>query len=97
MGLVHPPLPRDEFGGGDFPAFAWDPEGRPPFARTGEVDSIDGFVMVLSPWAVRELRFDESLGKIHGYDFDLCLQVRDAGTKGGDRRPARHPSPLAGC
>ena len=36
---------------------------------------------MLSPWAVRELRFDESLGQLHGYDFDFCLQVRAAGRK----------------
>ena len=46
-----------------------------------EVDSIDGLIMVLSPWAVRELRFDESLGKLHGYDFDICMQARAAGKK----------------
>ena len=44
----------------------------------GEVDSIDGFVMVLSLWAVRNLRFDESLGKLHGYDFDICMQAKAA-------------------
>src|SRR5438477_61536 len=54
----------------------------PSFAQTGEVDSLDGFVMVLSPWAVRELRFDESLGtSLHGYDFDFCCQARAAGKK----------------
>ena len=36
---------------------------RPPFARTGEVDVVDGFLLVLSPWVVRNLRFDESLGR----------------------------------
>jgi hypothetical protein len=30
---------------------------------------------------VRNLRFDESLGQFHGYDLDLCLQVRAAGRK----------------
>jgi hypothetical protein len=30
---------------------------------------------------MRELRFDESLGKIHGYDFDFCMQTRAAGKK----------------
>jgi hypothetical protein len=45
------------------------------------VDAIDGFVMAMSPWAVRELRFDESLGKLHGYDLDMCLQARAAGRK----------------
>jgi hypothetical protein len=47
----------------------------------GEVDVIDGFIMVLSPWAVRELRFDESLGRLHGYDLDICMQARAAGKK----------------
>jgi hypothetical protein len=70
-----------EFGGGDFPAISWRPEAAPSYATTGEVDSIDGFVMVLSPWAVRELRFDESLGQLHGYDFDICMQARAAGKK----------------
>jgi hypothetical protein len=36
---------------------------------------------VLSPWAVRGLRFDESLGRLHGYDFDICMQARAAGRK----------------
>jgi len=70
-----------EYGGGDFPAISWRPEAVPSYVTTGEVDSIDGFVMVLSPWAVRELRFDESLGKLHGYDFDICMQARAAGKK----------------
>ena len=33
------------------------------------------------PWAVRNIRFDEALGRFHGYDFDFCLQVREAGRK----------------
>jgi GT2 family glycosyltransferase len=36
---------------------------------------------VISPWAARNLRFDESMGRFHGYDFDFCLQVRAAGRK----------------
>ena len=72
-----------EYGGGELPAFGMHPERVPPpaYARTGEVDTLDGFLLVLSPWAVRNLRFDESLGQFHGYDFDFCLQVRDAGRK----------------
>jgi len=70
-----------EFGGGDLPAFAWDPEQLPPSARLGPVDTVDGFLIGLSPWVVRNLRFDESLGALHGYDFDFCLQVREAGRK----------------
>jgi hypothetical protein len=67
--------------GEEFPSFSWDPEELPPYARLGEVDTVDGFVMGLSPWAVRNIRFDESLGQLHGYDFDYCLQVREAGKK----------------
>jgi hypothetical protein len=70
-----------ELGGGELPAFAWNGAEMPAYARTSEVDTVDGFVMGLSPWTVRNVRFDESLGPLHGYDFDFCLQVRDAGHK----------------
>lgn len=70
-----------EFGGGDLEAFAWDSDHLEPTARMGEVDTVDGFVLGLSPWTVRNVRFDESLGRLHGYDFDYCLQVREAGKK----------------
>jgi len=71
----------DEHGGGDLTAFSWAWNEAPPYARTGEVDTLDGFLLVLSPWTVRNIRFDESLGLLHGYDFDFCLQVREAGRK----------------
>jgi hypothetical protein len=70
-----------ELGGGDLPAFSWHGEEQPPYARIGEVDTVDGFVLALSPWTVRNIRFDESLGQLHGYDFDFCLQVREAGKR----------------
>jgi len=71
-----------ELGGGEFPSLSWTNAEEPPsFTRTGEVDSVDGFVMAVSPWAVENLRFDESLGKLHGYDFDFCMQARAAGKK----------------
>jgi hypothetical protein len=70
-----------ELGGGELPAFAYDGGPMPAYATTGEVDTVDGFVLVLSPWVIRNVRFDESLGQLHGYDFDFCLQVRDAGRK----------------
>jgi hypothetical protein len=70
-----------EHGGGDLPAFSWKADEMPPYAQTGEVDTVDGFLMALSPWVVRNIRFDESLGQLHGYDFDFCLQVRAAGKK----------------
>jgi hypothetical protein len=71
----------EEHGGGDLPAFSWHWHEAPPYARTGEVDTLDGFLLVLSPWAIENIRFDESLGQLHGYDFDFCLQVRHAGKK----------------
>jgi Glycosyltransferase like family len=68
--------------GEEFPSLSWDPDDMPPYVRLGEVDTVDGFVMGLSPWTVRNIRFDESLGQLlHGYDFDFCLQVREAGRK----------------
>jgi hypothetical protein len=84
----------DEHGGGDLPAFSWEWADAPPYARTGEVDTVDGFVLVLSPWAVRSLRFDESLGRFHGYDLDFCLQARAAGRKvvTADLRAIHHHS-----
>jgi GT2 family glycosyltransferase len=83
-----------EFGGGEIPAFSWISEAMPPFARTGEVDSIDGFVMGLSPWVIQNLRFDESLGQQHGYDLDICMQARAAGKKvvTADMRVIHHHS-----
>ncbi len=71
----------EEHGGGDLPAFSWDWSEAPPYARIGEVDSLDGFLLILSPWAVRNVRFDEALSDFHGYDLDFCLQVREAGKK----------------
>jgi hypothetical protein len=71
----------EEMGGGEIPAVSWRSDRVPSYARTGEVDAVDGFVLGLSPWAVRNLSFDESLGRHHGYDLDLCLQARAAGKK----------------
>ena len=65
----------------EIPRLSWNGEALPPDAALGEVDTLDGFLMALSPWAVRNLRFDESLDITHGYDFDLCLQARAAGRK----------------
>ena len=69
-----------DWGGGDMPAVALggDPEA---VEQVGEVDTLHGFAMVLSPWAARTLRFDEALGSLHAHDFDFCRQVRAAGRK----------------
>ena len=67
-----------EFGGGEVPSFSWvERRARPP----AEVEVLDGQLLVLSPWAVRNLRFDESLLFSYGFDLDFCLQVRAAGRK----------------
>jgi Glycosyltransferase like family len=71
----------EEHGGGDLASFSWAWSEAPAYARIGEVETLDGFVLVLSPWVVDNVRFDESLGEFHGYDLDFCLQVRAAGRK----------------
>jgi len=71
----------EEHGGGDLPSFSWAWNEAPAYARVGEVETLDGFVLALSPWVVRNLRFDERLGEFHGYDLDFCLQAREAGLK----------------
>ena len=66
-----------DHGGGEQPAYPWlDPEPPPRI-----VDTVDGCLMVLSPWAVRNVRFDEALRFSYGFDLDYCLQVRAAGRK----------------
>lgn len=73
-----------EFGGGELPAFAWvEQRTLAPAAPAppAEVDVVDGQLLVLSPWAVRNLRFDESLRFSFGFDLDFCLQVRSAGRR----------------
>ena len=53
--------------------------GTPP---RGPVDSVDGLLLVLSPWAVRTLRFDERFAPyFHGYDLDICFQAREQGRR----------------
>ncbi|GAA4965551.1 methyltransferase domain-containing protein [Kineococcus glutinatus] len=70
----------------------WEGEGAGRCAETrglvdfggGEhdVDSVDGLLLVLSPWAVRNLRFDEhTFHGFHGYDADLCFGARAAGKR----------------
>jgi glycosyl transferase family 2 len=71
----------NEFGGGELAAFTWLDGHQPGSEHTGDVDTLDGFLLVITPWALENLRFDEGLGQIHGYDFDFCLQVREAGKR----------------
>lgn len=42
--------------------------------RTGDVDMIEGSLMILSRWAIKHLRFDERY-EFLGYD-DICLEAR---------------------
>jgi GT2 family glycosyltransferase len=47
-----------------------------------DVDAVDGLLMVLSPWAVRHLGFDEThFPAFHGYDIDFSFAVRAAGAR----------------
>jgi hypothetical protein len=66
-----------EHGGGELPAFGF---ARPDPAPRA-VETVAGFLLALSPWAVRNVRFDETLQLGHGYDVDYCRRVRDAGRK----------------
>ena len=51
-------------------------------AGAHEVDALDGFLFVLSPWAVRSLRFDPAFDDVfHSYDLDFCFQARAHGKK----------------
>ncbi len=83
-----------ELGGGEVAALSWLPEEMPSYSSLGEVDSVDGFVLAFSPRAMDELRFDESLGRFHGYDYDICLQAREAQMKvvTADIRTVHHHS-----
>jgi glycosyl transferase family 2 len=42
--------------------------------REGYVTSLEGSIMVLSPWAVRNVRFDQRFTGFHGYD-DIGMTV----------------------
>ena len=87
----------DEHGGGDLPSFSWAWDEAPPYARTGEVDTLDGFVLVLSPWVVRNVRFDESLGQLPRLRLRLLPAGPRRRAQGRDRGLPRHPPPPAGA
>lgn len=70
-----------EHGGGFLDGFSWDHATGSPYSREGDVETVDGFLLCLTPRVVRDIRFDPSIGRFHGYDFDFCLQVREAGMK----------------
>jgi hypothetical protein len=67
----------EEHGGGEVPSVRWAEHLSPP----GEVEALDGQLLILSPWAVQNIRFDEELLLSHGFDLDFSLQVRQSGRK----------------
>jgi hypothetical protein len=74
---AHVTLRYGECGGGELRAYEWaNPESAP-----AEVDVVDAFLMVLSSWVVRNVRFDETLRLANGIDVDFCRRVREAGRK----------------
>ena len=70
-------LRYQEHGGGELPRWApFDPLPAP-----SDVDVVEGSLLILSAWAVRNLRFDERLPAGHGCDVDLSLQAREHGKR----------------
>lgn len=46
------------------------------------MEMVDGCILVLSPWAVANLRFDEErYSGFHGYDADICFEARSQGKR----------------
>jgi glycosyl transferase family 2 len=62
---------------------AWEPRGTLDGGFADPVvDAVDGLLLVLSPWAVRNLRCDTAtFTGFHAYDVDLCFQARAAGRR----------------
>lgn len=48
--------------------------------RMGEVTLIEGSLMVLTPWAIKHLRFDPRFADFHGYD-EIGMAARAAGMR----------------
>jgi hypothetical protein len=67
----------EEHGGGEIDTVSWARHLPPP----ADVESLDGQLLVLAPWVVRNMRFDETLLLGHGFDLDFSLQVRAAGRR----------------
>jgi GT2 family glycosyltransferase len=48
----------------------------------GDVEAVDGSILVMSPLAARTLRFDARVAPaFHGYDVDICFQARTSGLR----------------
>jgi hypothetical protein len=67
----------EEHGGGEVATVRWSEHLAPP----GEVEALDGQLLILPAWTVRNVRFDEALLLGHGFDLDFSLQVRQAGRR----------------
>jgi hypothetical protein len=70
-----------EFGGGEISGLPGITVHTPALGTVSDVESLYGMVLVLSPWAVRNLRFDEGLPAVFGHDFDICRQGLAAGRR----------------
>lgn len=71
------------------------PDGAPPFGSipggwdteigpgtTGDVDAVDGMLLIITRLGLERLRFDERLGPgFHGYDADICFQALEQGLR----------------
>jgi hypothetical protein len=78
--------------------FGWD--ATDGVARA-QVDTVDGLLLALAPWTVRNVRFDlRHYSGFHGYDAEICARVRKAGRKvlvaDLDVHHDNHPSNWAG-
>lgn len=57
-------------------------QGLLDFGGHGDVWTVDGLLLVLSPWATEHLRFDEGrYDGFHAYDAEICAQARAAGKR----------------
>lgn len=48
--------------------------------REGDVDLLEGSILVFSPWAIKNLRFDLRFTGFHGYD-DIAMIAKAAGKR----------------
>lgn len=48
--------------------------------RNGDVNLLEGSLLAFSPWAMDNLRFDESISGFHGYD-EIAMQAVDKGKR----------------
>ena len=88
LGVVHHRY--GELGGGELPSFTWNADEAPPYAdrRGGHRRRLRARAVALG--RCENLRFDESLGKLHGYDYDICLQAARPGRRSSRPTSAIH-------